>query len=174
MRDDPPCLGGTYFTWIAPGAGDPWGWMRWGEDADWGILNADLTPKPAFWGMRVLYSPVRLPARLTWHEGQTELELTVQNGFNSIDLSECTLRTQMGGGPPYMSMLREWRDVPMQCPPGETGKVTVPLWREATRKTLATGKPAVCRCTVQGPDGARVIMADVLVVPESLQGEETT
>ncbi|HEY3417506.1 MAG TPA: glycoside hydrolase family 2 TIM barrel-domain containing protein, partial [Armatimonadota bacterium] len=123
MRDDPTCLGGAYFPWVAAGAGDPWGWVRWGEDADWGVLTLDLQPKPAFWAMRVLFSPVRLPERLTWEPGQTEFTLTVENGYNSIDLSECTLRTQMGGGPPYMGLMRDWQDVPMTGAPGATSVV---------------------------------------------------
>ena len=41
MRAEPTCLGGAYFPWICAGAGkgpdgNPWGWVRWCEDADWG------------------------------------------------------------------------------------------------------------------------------------------
>ncbi len=166
MRDDPTCLGGAYFPWMASGAGDPWGWVRWGEDADWGVVAIDLTPKPAFWAMRVIFSPVRLPERINWQPGQKEFTFTVHNDYTSIDLSECTFRTQMGGGPPYMSMLREWRDIPVSCPPMSVAEVTVPIWNPNTLQTLEKGSPVVLRVTVLDPSGFRPIMADVLVVPE--------
>ncbi|MHB9025185.1 MAG: glycoside hydrolase family 2 protein [Armatimonadota bacterium] len=169
MRDDPTCLGGAYFPWVAAGAGDPWGWVRWGEDADWGVLTLDLQPKPAFWAMRILFSPVRLPERVTWEPGQTEITLTIDNGYNSIDLSECTLRTQMGGGPPYMGQMRDWRDIPMAGAPGTTATVRVPIWNPDTQRTLEAGKPVVCRCTVLDPTGYRPIMVDVIVTPHAAE-----
>jgi len=113
MRDDSTCLGGAYFPWMCSGAGNPWGWVRWGEDADWGVVTGELLPKPAFWGLRVLFSPVQFPDRLPWKKGQTEIEFPVTNHYNSIDLSQCTLRTMMAGGPPYMGMMRNWKDIPI-------------------------------------------------------------
>ena len=132
LRDDPTSLGGAFFPWIAAAAGNVWGWELWAEDADWGILTQDLTPKPAFWAMRVLFSPVLLPARVTWKTGETEIRLPVRNLYNSWDLADCTLRTQMGGGPPWMGMLRDWRDVPMQGAPGTETEVVIPLWNPGT------------------------------------------
>lgn len=173
MRDDPTCLGGAYFPWMASGAGDPWGWVRWGEDADWGIVLGDLTPKPAFWGLRVIFSPVRFPDRITWQPGDTELRFTVYNDYNSIDLAECTFRTQMGGGPPYMSMLREFKDVAVSCPPASSTEMVVPIWSENTRNTLEKGSPALVRIVVVDPEGFRPIMKDILIIPEAAQpGEE--
>ena len=166
MRDDPTCLGGAYFPWMAGGAGNPWGWTRWGEDADWGVVTGDLLPKPAYWALRVLFSPVRFQERISWQPGETAFRFTVHNAYNSIDLSECTLRTQMGGGPPYMGMMREWKDVPWEGAPGTTAAVTIPIWNPGTLQALQSGKPVVCRCTVLDPDGFRPIMADVLVIPE--------
>jgi hypothetical protein len=171
MRDDPACLGGAYFAWIAAGAGDPWGWTRWGEDADWGIVTADLHPKPAFWAMRVLYAPLRFPARITWHPGDTTLTLPLYNGYNRWDLAECTLRSQMNGGLKWGHMLREWRDLPMAGAPGEIALLTLPIWHEGTLKTLEGGSPALCRFTVLDPTGFRTLMADVLVLPEAIAGE---
>ncbi len=173
MRDDPTCLGGAYFPWMASGAGDPWGWVRWGEDADWGVVLGDLTPKSNFWAMRVLFSPVRFPERITWKPGETELCFTVHNDYNSINLSQCTFRTQMGGGPPYMAMLREFKDVTVECPPANSREVVVPIWSENTKNTLEKGSPAVVRVTVIDPEGFRPIMADILIIPEADQpGEE--
>ncbi|HOS43405.1 MAG TPA: glycoside hydrolase family 2 TIM barrel-domain containing protein, partial [Armatimonadota bacterium] len=165
MRDDPSCLGGAYFAWIAAGAGDPWGWTRWGEDADWGILTGDLQPKSVYWAMRAIFSPVQFPARVTWHPGDTTIHIPVTSTFNGLDLADCTLRTQMAGGPPWMGVMREWRDVPMRGAPGEAATLEVPIWGRGSLHTLTGGNPIVCRCTVLDPAGYRVITADVLVVP---------
>ena len=186
MRDDPACLGGAYFPWLCAGAGtpwggprrgnwpwswtqpgNPWGWVRWGEDADWGVVTADLLPKPAFWALRVLFSPVQFPERLPWKPGQTEIVFEARNGYNAIDLKDCTLRTQMGGGPPWMGMLRDWQDVSMAGAPGETATLRIPIWNEGSLKTLQAGSPIVCRCTLLDPQGFRPITADILVVPET-------
>ena len=172
MRDDPTCLGGAYFPWIACGAGDPWGWERWGEDADWGVLTQDLTPKPAFWGMRVIFSPVIFPERVPWKPGDTAITFPVRNLYNRWDLAECTLRTQMKAGPRWMGMMRDWQDIPMQGAPGTTAEVTIPLWDEGTLKLLNEGTPGCLRCTVLDPNGFRAIMADVLVIPEETEVKE--
>jgi hypothetical protein len=166
MRDDPSCLGGAYFAWIAAGAGDPWGWTRWGEDADWGILTGDLQPKSVYWAMRAIFSPVQFPPRVAWHKGEETLRIPVTSTFNGLDLADCTLRVQMAGGPPWMGLMREWRDVPMQGAPGASTTLEVPLWNEGSRHTLNGGNPIVCRCTVLDPSGYRVITADVLIMPE--------
>jgi hypothetical protein len=149
------------------GGGNPWGWVRWGEDADWGVVTADLLPKPAFWALRVLFSPVGFPERLAWKPGQTELVFEVRNGYNAIDLKDCVLRTQMGGGPPWMGMLRDWQDVPMAGAPGETATLRIPIWNPGSLKTLEAGSPIVCRCSLLDPFGFRPITADILVIPEA-------
>jgi len=165
MRDDPSCLGGAYFSWIAAASGEPWGWVRWGEDADWGIVTHDLMPKPFFWAMRVLFCPVLFPQRHRWQPGDTEIAFETTNHFNSIDLSECTLRTMMGGGPPYMSTMRAWEDVPVSCPPGQTTTIRIPIWSAHSLKTLEKGAPVICRCILLDPQGTRMTTADILVEP---------
>jgi hypothetical protein len=169
MRDDPACLGGAFFPWMCSGSGDAWGWMLWGEDADWGVVTHDLLPKPSFWALRVIYSPVILPQRTTWKPGQTELVLPVRNLYNAIDLSACTFRTMLGGGMPFIGQLRAWKDIPVSCAPGESVEVRVPIWNEKTLEALNSGSPAVCRCVILDPKGYRPITADVLIAPESLQ-----
>ena len=169
MRLDPACLGGFYFPWMCAGAGDPWGWTLWGEDADWGVVTHELLPKAAFWALRAAYCPVRLPARVTWRAGQEELTLPVRSLYHRTDLSECTFRTMMAGGPPWMCMMRNWRDVPASCPPGGEAEVTVPIWNAASREALAAGRPIVCRCIVIDPAGFRPITHDVLVVPDTIR-----
>jgi len=165
MRDDPHCLGGAYFPWLCASAADvhhgPWGWNRWGEDGDWGIVASDLTPKPYFWAMRVIFSPIQFPARITWKAGDTEFALDVKNGYNSIDLKDCILRTQIGG-----SCLREWQDFRVACQPGQSAIIRIPAWNKGARESLDKGKWTILRLHVIDPSGYRPITADVIVVPE--------
>jgi hypothetical protein len=167
MRSDPTCLGGAYFPWLCSGSGNnPWGWVRWGEDADWGVVTADLLPKPQFWGLRVAYSPVQFPARAIWEKGADFFEIELENQFNSIDLKECILRTQLNGGGKWMGMARQFRDVKIACAPGAKVKIRVPLWDEGMLTALKDGGFGRCCFHLLRPDGFRVITADTLVFPE--------
>ena len=170
MRDDPTCLGGAYFPWMSAGSGDPWGWTLWGEDANWGVVTQDLLPKPAFWALRVAYNPVRLPDRIAWKPGQDALRFQVRSLYHRTDLSQCTFRTMLGGGPPWMATMREWKDIPIACPPGGSAEVAVPIWNAGSRQTLDAGRPIVCRCIVLDPTGYRPITHDILVLPEAAAG----
>ncbi len=166
LRGEASCLGGAFFPWICGAAGDnPWGWTIWAEDNDWGPVTADLLPKPFFWAMRVLFSPVWLPARLVWHAGETALRFPVENQFNAIDLSACTLRVLMGWG--YGMSAMRWRDVPMAGAPGAAAEVEIPLW-ETTIDALTHGVPSVVRCVLLDPHGFRVLTHDIVVLPESV------
>ena len=169
MRAESTCLGGAYFPWLSCGAGsaavgNPWGWVRWGEDADWGVVTADLLPKPFFWALRVLFSPVQFPARVTWTPGDTGIGFQVQNQYNSIDLKDCTLRVQQNTGGPYVTMMRAFRDVPMRGAPGETVEIRIPL-EEEILKGLNAGRFGLCRCALLDPGGFRPVTADLLVIP---------
>jgi hypothetical protein len=165
MRSDPTCLGGTYFPWLSAGAGNnPWGWVRWSE-ADWGVVTADLLPKPQFWALRVAYSPVYFPAQVTWQQGNDSFEIELENQFNGMDLSECILRTQQDAGGEWMGMARQFRDVAISCAPGETCVVRIPIWDEGMRDALQKRGYGRCRFHLLRPDGFRVITADTLVFP---------
>lgn len=167
MRKDPTCLGGAYFPWMASGAGNnPWGWVRWGEDADWGVVTADLLPKPEFWALRVIFSPVRFPEKHVWKKGEKSIEFQMKNTYNSVDFKDCTLRTMMSKGGKYMTMMREWKDIPISCPPGEKVKVSIPLWHKGMLESLEEGTPAICRCIFIDNSGFRPLTADILVIPE--------
>jgi hypothetical protein len=169
MRDDPSCLGGAYFPWLPPGTGDTWGWTFWAEDADWGVVTRDLTPKPQFWVLRAAYSPITFAERrVVWTAGQNEIRLRVRNRYSTIDLQDCTLRSQLGATGKFMGILQDWKDLPAQCPPGADSELTIPLWHEGARTSLEAGKPAVLRLHVIAPDGFRPITHDVLIVPELL------
>lgn len=166
LRGEPSCLGGAYFPWLCSGTGDnPWGWVIWGEDNDWGVVTADLLPKPFFWGMRVLFSPVWLPERVVVKPGQASITCEIENQFNAIDLKDCTLRTLMGGGC-WVSAGR-WRDVPMSCPPGAKATLEIPIWNQGTRETLDRGTPCALRCYLLDPKGFRFLTHDIVLVPEA-------
>ena len=174
MRDDPMCLGGAYFPWLCSGVGNnPWGWVRWGEDADWGVVTADLLPKPAFWAMRVLFSPVWFPEKVIWEDDRKEIEFEILNTYNNIDLKQCTLRTMMGRGGRWMGQMREWKDVSITCAPGKKAKVRIPIWNSNTREDLKNGAPAVCRCILLDPTGYRTITSDIIIVPRKIKKLET-
>lgn len=170
MRDDPHCLGGAFFPWMCSGSGDPWGWMLWGEDADWGVVTHDLLPKPYFWALRVQYAPVVLPGQVIIKPGDESIRITVRSLYNEFDLSECVFRTMMGRGGKFMGNLRRWRDVEVACPPGESVETALPLWNDQTRQDLEAHLPCVCRCIVLEPSGYRAITHDILLIPESLAG----
>jgi hypothetical protein len=130
------------------------------------VVTADLLPKPAFWAMRVLFSPVWFPARLPWKPGQDAITFEVKNQYGSIDLERCTLRTLMAGGGRWLGNMREWKDIPISCPPGQTAMISIPIWNKQTRDALESGAPVGCRCILLDPSGYRPITADILVIPE--------
>lgn len=178
MRSEPTCLGGAYFPWLCAGVGagpegNPWGWVRWGEDADWGPVTADLLPKPFFWAMRKAYSPVYFPERLTWKAGDKVLTFEIENQFNAIDLADCVVRTQFGSGK-WMAMQRTFADAPLACPPGQKRTVSIPVWNEGVCKALDGGQYGICRINLLDPRGYRVIAHDILIIPEALGGKDTT
>ncbi len=177
MRAEPTCLGGAYFPWICAGAGDepdgnPWGWVRWAEDADWGPVCADLTAKPFFWALRAAFSPVRFPARVAWQTGAEAFTLELDNQYNGVDFKDCRLRVQLNLGGRWMTMVRRYVEVPMSCPPGGRTTVTVPVDRHL-REALDTGKTVMARCTFLDPRGFRPAQADVLVARDTDRASET-
>ena len=177
MRHDPTCLGGAYFPWLCCGTGkgpegNPWGWTRLGEDANWGVVTADLLPKPQFWSLRVLFSPVWFPARVSWKKGDKFIRFKVTNQYNDINLSECVIRTQQNGGGTWMSMVRQFRDVKVSCAPGKTAEVKIPVWCDSLKGALDKGNFGYCRVTLLDPKGFCPIKADILIIPESMQRKD--
>jgi hypothetical protein len=178
MRGEPTCLGGAYFPWLCSGSGkgpdgNPWGWVRWGEDADWGVVTADLLPKPYFWVLRTMFSPVWFPTRVIWEPGQTEISFQVQNQYNAIDLKDCTLRTMMGGGSKWMGMMRKFKDIPVSCAPGATTTITIPIWNQGSLDALTKDSPIAIRCLLLDPQGFRSVTTDIVVVPRAAIKTET-
>ena len=167
MRDEPTCLGGAYFPWICSAAGDnPWGWTVWGEDNDWGVVTADLLPKPFFWALRVLFSPVWFPASIPWRTGDTSVRFSITNQFNAIDLSDCKLRAMLGWA--KSPSTRDWRDLTVSCPPGESCTVEVEIWPQLSFDSLNLGIPTVLRIVLLDPKGFHTLTTDIMLVPEKV------
>ena len=177
MRHDPSCLGGAYFPWLCAGVGkspeeNPWGWTRWGEDANWGVITADLLPKPQYWSMRVLFAPVWFPSRVSWKIGDEYISFQISNHYNSINLSQCTLRIQQNSGGTWMCMVRDFKDIKLSCAPGETIEAKIPIWHEGLKKSLQNGNFGYCRCTLLDPSGFCPVKADILIIPEDMQQKD--
>jgi hypothetical protein len=175
MRSEKSCLGGAFFPWICACASasaqeNPWGWMRHGEDADWGVVCADLTVKPEFWAMRHAYSPVYLPERLIWQKGQSDINFEVENQFNAINLDECIFRIQITDAGKWMTMMRKFFDVSVTCRPGGKVIMHIPL-TEAQRKNLDADKALMVRITMLKPDGFKFGVGQVLVLPERMKAD---
>ena len=132
-------------------------------------MCADLTPKPFFWALRVLFSPVWFPGRITWKDGDNKLVFEVHNQYNSTDLKNCRLRTQFAGG--RMATARSFRDIPISCPPGKRRQIRIPVWDAGILDSLNGGAPALCRCSLLDPKGFRVLTHDILIVPEKITGK---
>lgn len=161
MRSEPSCLGGAYFPWMCSGssvgAGQPFSWTVLAEDNDWGVMTPELLPKPAFWVLRNLFSPVWFPAEAEWFTGEDEVAFTVENQFNDIDLAQCTLRFTPG------NHTQRWFDVHPAVAPGETGEVRFPLWSDAARESLQNGTAQMLRVYLIDPKGFVVTSKDISV-----------
>ena len=67
---------------------------------------------------------------------------------------------------------REWRDIPVACPPGETCTIEIPLWNAEARKSLERGVVTICRVVLLTPSGFRPLTADILITPEVVKEDE--
>ena len=178
MRHDPTCLGGAYFPWLCAGAADipehnTWGWTRWGEDANWGVITAGLLPKPQFWSMRVLFAPLWFPDRVSWKVGDEHISFEIQNQYNSINLSECTFRVQQNSGSIWMSLIRKFKDIKIAAEPGEKVTAKIPIWNNELKEALGNNNFGYCRITVLDPFGFCPVKADILIIPEAMQLKDT-
>lgn len=175
MRETPSCLGGTIFPWLSCAATttegeNPWGWMRYSEDADWGVVTANLLPKPEFWALRNEFSPVHFPRKIQLsNDGPVEIPL--QNQFNSINLEDCTFRVQTAVATPWMTMQRNFTDIPVSAKPGETGILRVEL-NDEQKQSLHDGGAVMIRVTLLKPDGFRVTTVEMLVFRTEEKNEQ--
>ena len=179
MRDEKSCLGGAYFPWLCCGAGEgaganPWGYVSWGESADWGVVTADLLPKPTFWVLRKAYSPITLPKLLFVKPGEKSVKFKILNRYNSIDLKNCELRVNRNTGGNWMAMMDCYLSVPMSAKPGEACEVEIPFTEGQLKALAKTGERngfAFMRLWFLDPKGFRPILEDLLVIPESRRAE---
>jgi len=175
MRRDKCCLGGAYFPWLCAGAAsspeeNTWGYVRWAEDADWGVITADLLPKSIFWAIRRAFSPVQFASdRVLLKEGEDSIGIEIWNGYNSINLKDCTLRTMMGGGGSWLHMMRDYKDIKINVKPGEKKLLKLPIWNKGSLKAIQKGSPICLRCIVLDPQKFRPITHDILVIPEKMK-----
>ncbi|MBO4229763.1 MAG: hypothetical protein J5938_05390 [Clostridia bacterium] len=163
LRSEETCLGGAYFPWISGGSsislGHPFSWTVLSEDNDWGVMTPELLPKPNYWVLRNLFSPVWFPDEIPWYDGETSLTLELWNQFNDIDLSECTIRiTEVGE-------TSRWRDLAIELAPGARKVFSVPFFYDGTRKALEQGITCTYRFWLIDPDGMVRTAKDVCIVP---------
>ncbi|GAA3475933.1 glycoside hydrolase family 2 TIM barrel-domain containing protein [Streptomyces yanii] len=93
--------------------------------AEWGLLDIWRREKPEYWLTKKAYSPVRVPdAPLIGQKPRTPLVVPVSNWFDFTNLSDLTVRWQVGAAKGTMPGI--------DLKPGASGKLTVPYrsWRE--------------------------------------------
>ncbi len=172
MRDDPTCLGGAYFPWMPPGRGETFGWTLWAEDADWGVINQDLSLKPQFWALRAAMSPITFNRnRIVYQTGQESITVSVRNRYSTINLAECTIRCQLGATGKFLGIIRDWKDYHIDCAPGADQEIELPIWHKAARKSLDEGKPTLMRLHVLDPKGFRPLTHEIVLIPAELAQE---
>ena len=106
------------------------------------------------------------PASIPWRTGDTSVRFSITNQFNAIDLSDCKLRAMLGWakGP----STRDWRDLTVSCPPGESCTVEVEIWPQLSFDSLNLGIPTVLRIVLLDPRGFHTLTADIMLVPEKV------
>ena len=169
MRDDPHCLGGAFFAWIAPGVGDSWGWDRWAEDADWGIVLPDLTAKSVFWVAKNQFSPLQFPKEIIWDKDSNDsITFELYNGCTHFNLNELTIYHQLSNYSTWIE--RNFSKIEAAGNPGETSFITIPLKKNSSAlNALNDGNKIIVRLTVLRPDGSRIIQSDIIVVPQNAE-----
>jgi beta-galactosidase len=97
-------------------------------DAPWGVVDGWRRRKPEFWHTKKLYSPVRVTTlAVPAPEPGGTLRLEVENRYEFTNLSELTLRWEMG---PDSGELHP------DVPPGKAGGVEIPVMPAAPGRLL--------------------------------------
>ena len=166
MRDDEHCLGGAFFAWIAPNVGDTWGWTKWAEDADWGIVLPDLTPKSVFWAVKNQFSPLQFPKEIDYTTNADEITFNLYNGCTHFDLKDLTFYVQLSSYSTWAE--RNFFEVKCQGVPGTISKINIPLHhKKETFDALNEGHKIIMRIAVMRPDKSRIIQSDIIVSPKA-------
>jgi len=161
MRNEPSCLGGTFFPWISGASdsmeGHPFRWSVLSEDNDWGVVTPSLIPKPTFWALRSCLSPVDFPEEIQWKEGDEGFTMELWNQYNDINLSECTIRVS------DLNTSNKWYDIPVELAPGEKKEIFLPFWRKGHRRELNKGRDIKFRLYFIDPNGFITTTRDIKV-----------
>lgn len=137
MRHEESCLGGAYFPWMSGGSstslGHPFSWTLLSEDCDWGVMTPELLPKPNFWVLRNLFSPVWFPDEVEYFNGEDNVIFELWNQYNDINLNQCTIRVSVP------NTCYWWRDITVDLAPGERKMISLPI-RAAHGLDFRSGK----------------------------------
>ncbi len=161
MRNEPSCLGGTYFPWISGASssmeGHPFRWAVLSEDNDWGVVTPSLIPKPTFWALRSCLAPVDFPDKVEWDGNEEGFTMELWNQYNDINLNQCTIRiTEVHNS-------NKWYDIPVELAPGEKKAVFFPFWRSRCRKELKKGRDIKFVLYFIDPKGFIATTRDIIV-----------
>jgi hypothetical protein len=66
-------------------------------DAPWGVIDGWRRPKPEFWNIQNLYSPVALPERSVALPSSGPVRIPIRNRYFFTNLSELTIQWRLGG-----------------------------------------------------------------------------
>jgi len=89
----------------------------WGQFL-WGIVDRYRRPRPEYWHVKKVYSPVRI-AESEWIDGGDRVELTVENRHDVVALDSDAITWESGDERGTLDS--------EPIPAGETGAVTVPV-----------------------------------------------
>ncbi len=161
MRNEPSCLGGTFFPWISGASdsieGHPFRWSVLSEDNDWGVVTPSLIPKPTFWALRSCLSPIDFPDEVKWDGKEEGFSMELWNQYNDINLNQCTVRVS------DLNTSNRWYDIPVDLAPGEKKDVFFPFWRGRHRKELNKGRAIKFRLYFIDPNGFITTTRDIRV-----------
>ena len=161
MRHEESCLGGAYFPWMSGGSsfslGHPFSWTVLSEDCDWGVMTPELLPKPNFWVLRNLLTPVWFPDEIEWFEGDDGITFELWNQYNDINLNECTVRISPVNSTFY------WTDISINLAPGERKIIAVPFWDDGDRRALLKGHEVLFRLSLIDPNGFVSTTKDITI-----------
>jgi beta-galactosidase len=101
---------------------------QWGEYF-WGLLDRNRRPRPEYWHVKKVYSPVRV-TDVKWRGNGNVVQLTIENRHEFIDLAERSIKFE---GTP-----RSGRRL-IRIPPGASKTVTLPV--KDDRLTMTVSHP---------------------------------
>jgi beta-galactosidase len=90
-------------------------------DAPWGVVDGWRRPKPEFWIIKKLHSPVKIPEKpLPQRASGEPIRVAVENQYDFTDLSELKIGWKVGG---------EAGEIRASVPPRSSGELAIPVGR---------------------------------------------